>query len=180
MLPGDEGGDAIASVLSGAVNPSGKLAFTYPRYASSHTTYDHKYTDRIDTDFSQNAFDPLYPFGHGLSYTSFSYSGLKMNRETYGMTDTLHFNVSLTNSGSRSGTEVVQVYISDSVASVTPSVARLRAYARVSLEAGETKELSFMLPLSELRFIGRDLKPTLEAGDFGLRIADRQTTFRVQ
>ena len=180
MLPGDFGGEAIANIVFGKFNPCGKLPFTYPRYASSHTTYDHKYTDRIDTDFSQNAFDPLYTFGSGQSYTTFAYSGLQIERSELGMDDTLRVDVEVSNTGDKAGAEVVQLYVSDSVASITPSVKRLRGYRRVEMAEGSQQQVHFDIPVRELAFVGHDLKWVLEPGKFSVQIDTLVIPFTVR
>jgi beta-glucosidase len=180
MLPGDFGGEAIADIVFGKFNPCGKLPFTYPRYASSHTTYDHKYTDRIDTDFSQNAFDPLYTFGSGQSYTTFAYSGLQIERSELGMDDTLRVDVEVSNTGDRAGAEVVQLFVSDSVASITPSVKRLRGYRRVEMSEGSQQKVRFDIPVRELAFVGHDLKWVLEPGKFSVQIDTLVIPFTVR
>ena len=126
-LPGDEGGKAVASIIYGDENPSGKLPFTYPRSTGSIVFYDHKYTETLDTKFGHNAFNPQWEFGHGLSYTTFAYADLKVDKSSYGQKETINISVTVKNTGSRAGKEVVQLYIRDDFSSITPSVKRLRA-----------------------------------------------------
>lgn len=180
MLPGDQGGRALADVFTGSVNPSGHLPFTYPKHPSSHATYDHKYTDRIDTDFSLNAFDPLYRFGDGLSYTTFEYNELNMTHAPSSITDTLRIDVLVSNNGDLDGADVVQVYVSDSVASITPSVKRLRAWRRVELASGETERINFEIPMSELSFVGVDQNWVVEPGMFSVSIGDLTESFLIK
>lgn len=179
-LPGNEGARALADILTGTVNPSGKLPFTYPRNPSSFTTYDHKYTDRIDPNFGTNAFDPLFEFGHGLSYTTFDYSDLSIEKDTLGRDDMLRLTISVSNTGEIVGKEVVQVYSSDLVASITPSVKRLRAFEKVELQPGEKKNLEIEIPVSRLAFVGKDLDWTVESGEFELTVGTEKRKFYVE
>lgn len=178
-LPGNEGGPAIADVLNGTVNPSGKLPYTYPRHPSASTTYDHKYTDMIDPQFGWNAVNPLYPFGHGLSYTTFAYDNLRLEADSLGGGDTLRVAVDIKNTGDRDGMEVVQVFVADSVASIAPSVKRLRAFKKVSLEAGQAAMVSFEIPVSDLAFVGLENRWVVEPGRFGLSIDTLAVPFDV-
>lgn len=176
-LPGDEGAEAIRSVLFGEFNPEGKLPFTYPRHPSSHTTYDHKYTDRLDPQFGANAFQPQYEFGHGLSYTSFEYSDLVITKDSVNFDEDIEISISIENTGSISGRETVMLFVSDSVASITPSVKRLRSYQKIGLAAGEKKTCNFKLNSRDLAFVGRDLDWISEPGDFIVRIGGLSEVF---
>ena len=171
-LPGDYGADAIAQVLDGSFNPSGRLPFTWPRHASSHMTYDHKYTEQIDTKFGTNAFNPQFRFGHGLSYSEVTYSNLQSDQSDYSLTDVMAFTVTLTNNSDQSTAEVVHLFSQDSVATITPSVDRLRAFQRVTLNPNETKEVRFEVAVEELAFVNRDLERIVEPGSFGIRVKD--------
>ena len=180
MLPGDYGAAAITNILFGDVNPSGKLAFTYPRYASAHTCYDHKYTDLIDPNFGTNAVNPLFEFGHGMSYTTFNYADLQLNQTAFSTTDTLRLHIDVSNTGELTGKEVVHVYVSDLVATITPSVKRLRAFDKVQIEAGKTESLTFEIPIKDLSFVGRDLNWVVEPGEFVITIGDQSQKFEVK
>ena len=162
FLPGDEGGKAIANILYGDVNPSGKLPVTYPRYSNDLVTYDHKGTDKIDRQFGTNAFNPQWEFGYGLSYTQFSYSNLAVSPTSNGM----HVSVTVTNSGDKKGKEVIQVYVQDMVASITPAAKRLRAFDKIELEPGASRSLSFMITKEDLSFVGADNTRVFEPGEF--------------
>lgn len=179
-LPGNQGGRAVGDLLYGKFNPSGRLPVTYPRHANALLNYDHKGTELIHTDFSYNAFQPQYEFGHGLSYTTFEYSELAASAKQVAKGDVLTVSVRLTNTGDRAGMETVQLYVTDKVASVTPSVKRLRAFQKVEVAPGETQKVVFSLETDDLSFIGRDGKPTLEAGTFELRIGDELLEFSIQ
>jgi len=173
MLPGNEGGKAIANILYGDYNPNGKLPVTYPRSANSLLTYDHKGTEQIHIDFSTNAFQPQWEFGHGLSYTTFEYSDLQLNTGP----KAIEVQVKVSNAGQRTGKEVVQVYVTDKVASVTPSVKRLRAFKKIELEAGANQTLSFEIGLDELAFVGRNNRWVTEDGEFELEVGGLREAF---
>ena len=172
-LPGDYGADAIAQVLDGSFNPSGRLPFTWPRFASSHMTYDHKYTEQIGTKFGSDAFNPQFRFGDGMSYSNVMYSDLQSVQADYGMNDVMEFTITLTNTSRRNVTEVVHLFSQDSVATITPSVDRLRAFQRIDLDPMETKEVRFELAVQELAFVNRDLDYVVEPGSFGIRVKDQ-------
>ncbi len=169
-LPGNEGGVAIADVLYGNFNPCGKLPFTYPRATGALVTYDHKFSETRDKEFGFTAVNPQYPFGHGLSYTTFSYSKLHINSPSMTALDTLEVSVMVTNTGNRAGKEVVQLYVRDEYASITPPVKRLKGFEKIFLEAGESKKVSFKIRASDLGFVNNDNKWITEPGDFQVLI----------
>jgi beta-glucosidase len=175
-LPGMEGGRAVADILFGDVNPSGRLPFSYPRFASGYTTYDHKPSEEA----GGNKYDPQWPFGHGLSYTSFSYSDLQLDRNRLGADDTLTVKVKVTNTGQREGKHTVQLYLSDIVASVTPPVRLLKGFSKVHLLAGETKLVEFKLGREDFSFIGRDNKAVVEPGEFKVAVANLAKNFTIE
>jgi beta-glucosidase len=180
-LPGNEGGPAIADILFGDVNPSGKLSYTYPRLPNDITTYDHKYNeDSKDAASSNTSFNPQYPFGFGLSYTTFSYADLKVSNTTFGMKDQLEFSVDVKNTGKVKGKEVVQLYISDLVASITPPVKRLRGFQKISLDPGQTKTVTFSITPADLAFVGKDLKWITEPGAFEVSISNLRGKFNLK
>jgi beta-glucosidase len=168
--PGNEGGQAVADVLFGDYNPGGKLPFTYPRNANALLTYDHKAFENLDTSFGLTAFNPQFTFGHGLSYTTFKYGDLNLSAKTLGERDTLNVNVTVTNAGRRAGEEVVQLYVRDLFASVTPPDRRLRRFAKIHLEAGQSRTLTFELSRDDFAFIGQENRPVVEAGDFDVLV----------
>ncbi len=176
-LPGAHGGQAVADILFGRVNPSGKLPITYPKACNDLTLYDHKYSENAN---SFNRYDPLFPFGFGLSYTTFAYSDLVLDKSTLRRGDSLAVSVTVQNTGSRSGKEVVQLYLSDLCASVTPSVRRLKRFSKVELMPGERKTVRFVLNEKDLSFIGRDNRPTIEPGEFMVRVGDLEQSFVLQ
>ena len=175
-LPGLEGGPAIANILSGDVNPSGKLPITYPRYPNDFTLYDHKNSENTDNG---NIYNPLFKFGHGLSYTTFEYSELKLNATRYKRDDLIEVQVRVKNSGKRAGKEVVQLYLSDLYASITPYAQRLKRFKKVLLEPGQDKVVTFSLNKDDLAFIGMENKPVVEPGEFMVRIAGLEQKFKL-
>jgi len=173
MLPSNYGGDALAALLAGDENFSGKLPFTYPKYINSLHTYDYKVSEHrevMDGAYNYDAImDVQWAFGHGLSYTTFAYNDLKLESPAdFKAGDDLKVSVKVTNTGARAGKEAVLLYSSDLVASLIPDVKRLRGFEKISLEPGETKTVSFVVPAHELAFVGADGKWRLEAGDFRL------------
>lgn len=168
--PSNEGGQAVADVLFGEYNPAGRLPFTYPRHPNALLNYDHKSYENQNTTFGLTPFNPQFPFGHGLSYTTFKYDGLRLSRKTLSEQDRLTVNVSVTNTGRRAGDEVVQLYLRDLVASITPPDKRLRRFARVRLEPGQSRTITFELDREDLSFIGHDNRPIVEPGEFEVLI----------
>lgn len=170
MLPGNYGGDALAELLAGDANFSGKLPFTYPRHINSLHTYDYKVSENVATMEGEYNYDAVmdvqWPFGHGLSYTSFEYSDLKCSRTGFKSGDSLDFELTVKNAGKVAGKESVLLYSSDIIASMVPDVKRLRAFSKVELQPGESKTVRFSIPADELAFVGQDGKRHLEKGDF--------------
>ena len=170
--PSDEGGRAIADILFGDVNPSGKLPFTYPRTPNGLINYDHKPFETENTAFGNMAFNPQFGFGEGLSYTTFAYSDLRLGKQTISANEELPVSVTVKNTGTRAGKEAVLVYVSDLVASISPPGKRLRRFAKINLDPGQSKTLTFKLRREDLSFIGSDNKPTVEPGKFEVRIGN--------
>lgn len=171
MLPGNYGGDALASLISGKENFSGKLPFTYSKYVNSLHTYDYKVSENVQTmDGLYNydaTMDVQWPFGAGLSYTSFEYSGLKsISPVQFNANDMLTFEVTVKNTGSVKGKEAVLLFSSDIIASKVPDVKRLRQFTKVELNPGESKIVRLEIPAHELAFVGHDGKWRLEKGQF--------------
>jgi beta-glucosidase len=180
-LPGNYGGNAIASVLYGKVNPSGKLPFTYPRYPNSLEPYYIKHTERV-TDAGASAeagFNPQYPFGYGLSYADFEFSELWINKPSYEPGETIRGSVHVRNISDIQGMEVMQVFVSAHYASVTPAVKRLRAFVKLSLQPGQTRKVEFEIPVNDLAFVNMDNQRIVEKGTFTLKIAGHSKDFRV-
>lgn len=171
-LPGDYGADAIAQVLDGAYNPSGRLPFTWPRHTSAHLTYDHKYTEKFHPNPSRSSFNPQYTFGFGLSYSAVELSELRTDRAEYGMDEVIEVTVNATNTGSRPTNELIAIFSQDKVASITPSVDRLRHFQKVIVKAGETLTATARIPVADLGFINRENKYVVEPGSFGIRVGN--------
>ncbi len=172
MLPSNYGADALAALLSGDENFSGKLPFTYSKHINSLHTYDYKVSEHrevMEGSYNYDAImDVQWPFGFGLSYTTFAYSDLQVDTPSFKTGDVLKVSVKVTNTGDRAGKEAVLLYSSDLVASLIPDVKRLRGFEKIELQPGETKTVSFELPANELAFVGADGKWRLEEGDFRL------------
>ncbi|HEY0763554.1 MAG TPA: glycoside hydrolase family 3 N-terminal domain-containing protein [Pyrinomonadaceae bacterium] len=178
--PSDEGGRAIADILFGDVNPSGKLPFTYPRTPNGLINYDHKPFETENTAFGNMAFNPQFQFGDGLSYTTFTYSDLKLGKQTIAANDELPVSVTVKNTGNRAGKEAVLVFVSDLVASISPPGKRLRRFAKINLDPGQSKTLNFKLRREDLSFIGSNNKPVLEPGEFEVRIGNQTQKFTLK
>jgi beta-glucosidase len=178
--PGNEGGQAVADVLFGDFNPSGKLPFTYPRTPNGLITYDHKAFETEDTAFGNMAFKPQFEFGQGLSYTTFAYSDLHLGQKTITENADLSVSITVMNSGRRAGKEVVQLYVSDLVASLSPAGKRLKRFAKVSLEPGQKRTLTFKLRPEDLSFIGANNKPVVEPGEFEVMIGGLKDKFELK
>ncbi|HKE57736.1 MAG TPA: glycoside hydrolase family 3 C-terminal domain-containing protein, partial [Pyrinomonadaceae bacterium] len=178
--PGMEGGQAVADVLFGDFNPSGKLPFTYPRTPNGLITYDHKAFETEDTAFGNVAFKPQFEFGEGLSYTTFAYKDLRLSQKEISGNDTLTVNVTVTNTGKLAGKEVVQLYVRDLVASLSPSVRRLKRFAKIYLEPGQSRTLTFKLNHDDLSFIGTNNRPVAEPGDFDVMVGGLSDRFTLK
>lgn len=170
MLPGNYGGDALANLLIGDSNFSGRLPFTYPRHINSLITYDYKPCEKMNTmpgayNYSAEV-NVLWPFGFGLSYTTYQYSNFKVDQSRFTAIDELTFTIDVTNTGHKKGAESVLLYSTDMIATVSPDVKRLRDFEKVELKPGETKTVSFKLKANKLAFVGHDNKWKLEKGDF--------------
>ena len=176
FLPGMEGGTAIADILFGAYNPDGKLPISYPRDTNDHVLYDHKPSEA----FEFNRYTPLYPFGHGLSYTEFQTSGLQVAKKSILLGETLDVAVTVKNTGSLTGKETVLLYINDVAASVTRPTKQLKAFQKVSLAPGQSQRLSFTLTALDLSFIGVDLKRIVEPGEFKVMVGKESAAFWVE
>ena len=178
LIPGNYGGDARANLLAGDANFSGKMPYTYPREINSLNTYDYKVSEEVGTMAGAYNYDAKvslqWPFGYGLSYTTYEYSNLKVDKTSFTADDMLTVTVDVKNTGSRAGKEAVLLYSSDLVASIVPDNKRLRDFTKISLEPGETKTVTFQLPAKALAFVGADGKWTLEEGDFLLKVGNQQ------
>jgi beta-glucosidase len=178
--PGTEAGNAIADVLFGNYNPSGKITATFPKsvgqvpiYYSHKNTgrpFDDKGPAKFKSDYIDISNAPLYPFGYGLSYTTFKYSDVKLSKTSLKGNETLKATVTVSNTGNMGGEEVVQLYISDPVASISRSIKELKHFKKISLKAGEQKEVSFDITTNDLKFYNTRLKYDWEPGEFIVQI----------
>ncbi|HET9695413.1 MAG TPA: glycoside hydrolase family 3 N-terminal domain-containing protein [Terriglobales bacterium] len=178
--PGNMGGQAISEILFGDVNPSGRLPLTYPRNVNALMTYDHKAFEDEDQGFGLTAFKPQFEFGAGLSYTTFQYSDLKISPPNPTADSPITVSVKVSNTGSRAGKEVVEVFLRDVVATITPPGKRLVRFAKVDLQPGATQSLSFTLNNADLSFIGLDNKPKVEPGEFQVFVGGLKASFNLQ
>jgi beta-glucosidase len=180
-LPSNFGGDAIAAILKGDVNPSGKLPFTYSAYPASLIAYHHKPAE--EQKKSEGAYDyngeftPQFPFGFGLSYTTFAYSNLRLSTKELYKNGSITVSVDVKNTGSREGKEVIQLYTSDLVASLSPDVKRLRKFDKISLKTGEQKTVTFTLTPCDLKFTDLQNKTKSEKGEFSVAIGNLSENF---
>jgi beta-glucosidase len=175
FLPGMEGGAAMADILFGDVNPSGKLPISYPRATNDITPYDHKPMEA----FEINQYHPLYPFGHGLSYSRFETSRLKLNKQTIHLGESIEVSVNVNNIGDMTGKEAVLVYLNDVVGSVTRPVKQLKAFKKVELKPGQQQTLSFTLTAEDMSFIGINMQRVVEPGDFKVMVGNETAQFSV-
>lgn len=179
-LPGDFGGTALADLLFGDVNPSGKLPYTYPKYDGVIEYYDRaKSVDRSGKTNKFDAFDPEWEFGFGLSYTDFTYSNFTINKTRISSGDSIEVSVDVTNSGNREGKEVVQLYVSDEKASIVPAGKRLKAYTKIDLKQNETKTVTFTVHPTDLRFSDSDGNWKTEKGSFLVEIKGEKRKFEL-
>jgi beta-glucosidase len=186
-LPGEKGGQAVAEILFGDCNPSGRLALTVPRHAGQLPIYYNckpSKTYWIEHGWGKPYVDmaatPLYEFGFGLSYTDFEYGNLKIEPQTAGVGSTVHVSADVKNTGSRPGTEVVQLYLHDAISSVVTPVKELRGFERVALQPGETKTVSFALTPDHLVLLDRHLEWVVEPGAFGVMVGHSSQDIRLR
>lgn len=177
---GKKTGEAVADVLFGDYNPSGRLPFTYSKSMGEIVLYDRKPTEEIREVFNDNinsGYDPLFAFGHGLSYTTFEYSDIKLSNTSISANEKLKVTITIKNTGAREGKHAVELYTRDLFASVTPAMKRLRAFQKISLNVGESKVVTFTLDKNDLAFVNAQLKTVTEPGDFEIMIGDKKATF---
>ena len=180
LIPGNYGGDALAQLLSGKANFSGKMPYTYPKEINSLANYDFKKSEEVGTmtgAYDYNAkITQQWGFGQGLSYTTYQYSNLKVDKASFAHDDVIRVSVEVKNTGKVAGKESVLLFSSDLMASMVPDGRRLRAFDKVALQPGESKTVTFDLKANDLAFVGWDGKWILEEGDFKLMVADQQAT----
>jgi len=177
--PGEEGGNAVADVLFGKYNPSGRLTITFPMHeAQLPLVYNHKPTGRGD-DYNNLTGQPLFPFGYGLSYTTFEYSDLKFSQKELSPDGTMEVSCKVKNTGKYAGDEVVQLYIRDLIASVSQPIIALKGFRKISLQPGETKEVTFAIAPEQLKMLNKDMNWIIEPGDFRIMIGASSKDIRL-
>ncbi|HRI45738.1 MAG TPA: glycoside hydrolase family 3 N-terminal domain-containing protein [Ignavibacteriaceae bacterium] len=176
FLPGMEGGVATADILFGDANPSGKLPVTYPKGPNDIVHYDYKPLEFFDA----NAYTPQWSFGHGLSYTTFEYSDLKLAKNVISKNEDLTVTVKVTNTGKREGKEAVLLFLTDLYGSVSRPNKQLQGFEKINLKPAETKEVSFTIKPEQLSFIGRENKRITEAGDFVITVGNLKSEFKLK
>lgn len=170
--PGEEGGNAVAKILFGAENPSGKLPVTFPAEEGQlPLTYNHHPTGR-GNDYYDLSGEPLYPFGFGLSYTTFELSDLHLSKMKYSENDTIIADVKIKNTGTKAGSEVVQLYVKDILASVARPVIELRGFQKIYLNPGESKQVTIQIPVRDLQFLDENMKWTVEKGTYRIMVGN--------
>jgi len=172
-LPGNEGGRAVAEVLFGDVNPSGKLPFSYPRNVNGFTTYDHKPLESTH----DNPTGWEFPFGHGLTYTTFAYSDLQLSGKSMARNGSIFVTVKVKNTGRRPAKEVVQLYVSDLYRQVSPPNKELKGFQKIGLGPGDETVVRFELAAKDLAFVGLENKWILEPGEHKVQIANLTSGF---
>jgi beta-glucosidase len=177
LIPGNYGGDALANLLAGDANFSAKMPYTYPREINSLNTYDYKVSEEVGTMAGAYNYDAKvslqWPFGYGLSYTTYEYANMKVDKASFTADDMLTISIDVKNTGKCAGKEAILLYSSDLVASVVPDNKRLRDFTKIELKPGEVKTVTFQLPAKKLAFVGADGRWTLEEGDFILKIGNQ-------
>jgi beta-glucosidase len=184
---GTQAGNAMADILFGDVNPSGKLTMTFPRSVGQIPIfYNYKNTGRpfdprLPEDYFKSRYQdspntPLYPFGYGLSYTTYKYSAITLNKASFNRGDEIEASVEITNAGNYDGDEIVQLYVRDRVGNVTRPVKELKAFKRINIKEGETVKVSFTLPLSDLSYYHEDMSYDYDPGEFELFIGPDSDT----
>jgi len=178
--PGEEGGNAVADVLFADYNPAGRLPITFPMAVGQvPLIYNHKPTGRLDYYYDLPG-EPLFPFGFGLSYSTFAYSSLTFDRTSISSRDSVRVQFTVKNTGLRDGDEVVQLYLRDPVATVARPVMELKGFQRVHLRAGEAKQLSFTITPEMLAMLDLNLKRVIEPGEFSILIGSSSADIRLQ
>jgi beta-glucosidase len=183
-LPGEEGAAAVAEILFGEANPGGKLPITFPRSVGQlPVNYNHKPSGNSSywyVDYVETPAAPLYPFGHGLSYTTFAYSDLRLSSTSATRGEVIDVSLVVTNTGQRAGVEVVQLYVNDEYASIPRPVKELKGFAALSLAPGESRRLAFHLPVDLLAFYDADLRLVLEPGPVKLMLGSSSADIRLE
>jgi beta-glucosidase len=183
-LPGEEGAAAVAGILFGDSNPGGKLPITVARSAGQvPIRYNHKPSGNFSNwyvDYVETPVSPLYPFGHGLSYTSFAYSNLRISSQTAKSGEHIEISLTVANTGKIAGDEVVQLYVCDEYASVPRPVKELKAFCRVTLDPGQERRVTFKLPIDILAYYDEKLDLVVEAGTIKVMLGSSSEDIRLQ
>ena len=178
--PGEAGGDAVAGMLFGRINPGGKLPITFPLHEGQlPLVYNHKPTGRGD-DYNNLSGQPLFPFGFGLSYTSFDYRNMKLSKAVIGQNENVTISCEVKNTGRLPGDEVIQLYIHDELASVARPVMELKSFQRISLAPDESKWVSFLLTPETFKMYNKDMQYVTEPGNFRIMIGSSSRDIRLQ
>jgi beta-glucosidase len=181
---GKKTAEAVADVLFGDYNPNGILPFSYPRYSGEVVLYDRKHTEDVrevfNSDMTWDGYNPLFPFGWGLSYTQFKYGSMSLSTNQLKGSGNISVTITLTNTGTKEGKRSVELYTHQQYASITPNMQRLRAFKKINLKPGETQTVSFTIKASDLAFVNEKLKTVTEPGNFDLMIGDQKASFSYQ
>jgi len=178
--PGEEGGHAVADVLFGEYNPAGRLPITFPVFEGQlPLVYNHKPTGRSD-DYVNLSGQPLFPFGFGLSYSSFQYSNLRFDKKRFSKSDSIRVSLTIKNTSNREGEEVVQLYVRDLISSVAQPVKSLKGFQRVFLKAGQEREVSFRIGSETLSILNGEMHWVVEPGDFRIMIGSSSSDIRLR
>ena len=177
-LPGDQGANAIVDVLVGNVNPSGKLPYTYPRYNGVIMHYDHKQSELLNANiWKDNFYNPQWDFGFGLSYTTFEYSNMKLSSKTINSDNELLVSIDIKNTGNIIGKEVVQLYIRDHYATISPSLKKLKRFIKIELKPSQVRTVNFTISSDDLKFYGKQNKWITEEGKFSVIVNNLSKDF---
>jgi beta-glucosidase len=174
---GQEQGTAVANVIFGKVNPGGKLAVTIPRHVGQLPVYYNRKPYVHESPYINGEYSPLYPFGFGLSYTTYKYSNMKLDAKKVIAGEPVKVTIDVTNTGDRDGNEIVQLYIRDIVSTVTRPVQELKDFARIHLTKGETKTVEFTITADKLQYYGPDMKRIVEPGEFEVQVGRNSTDY---
>jgi len=175
--PGQEQGTAVANVIFGKVNPSGKLAVTFPRHVGQLPVYYNSKPYVHESPYINGKYSPLYHFGYGLSYTQYKYSNLNLSSKKISAGEPVKVKIDVTNAGEMDGDEIVQLYIRDMVSTVTRPVQELKDFTRIHLKKGETKTAEFTITSDKLQYYGPDMKRIVEPGEFEVQVGKSSTDF---
>ncbi|MBU2915309.1 glycoside hydrolase family 3 N-terminal domain-containing protein [Reichenbachiella agariperforans] len=182
--PASQGATATMEILFGDYNPNGVLPFSYPRHAGDILLYDRKHTEEvtefIPDSYGGGGYNPQWAFGHGLSYTTFEYGDIQLDKKAYAKSETITVAIDITNTGDRDGKLAIDLFVSDLYASVTPSYKKLKKFSKENFKAGETKTVTFTLDGKDLTYINAESQKTLEAGEFTVSIGDKKSTFELK